>query len=95
MHKFNPKKLEACFELLGLDFMIDQQGKLWLIEINTNPCFAITSPVTGKIIPDLIDNVCRLVLDPLMSNHHSFGTRTTADIERAHHNKFECICSYV
>ena len=26
------------FELFGLDFMIDSLGKLWLIEVNTNPC---------------------------------------------------------
>ena len=26
--KLNPRKLRHCFELLGLDFMIDQQGQV-------------------------------------------------------------------
>ena len=32
------KRRENNFELLGMDFMIDQGLKPWLIEINTNPC---------------------------------------------------------
>jgi len=50
---------EFSFELLGLDFMIDDNYNLWLIEVNTNPCLAITSPVTGGIVPGLIENVFR------------------------------------
>lgn len=26
------------FELLGYDFMIDEELKVYLIEVNTNPC---------------------------------------------------------
>ena len=28
----------ASFELFGLDFLIDNNQKVWLIEVNTNPC---------------------------------------------------------
>lgn len=34
----DPNKREHNFELLGMDFMIDDRLKPWLIEINTNPC---------------------------------------------------------
>jgi D-alanine-D-alanine ligase-like ATP-grasp enzyme len=38
-------------EIYGLDFMVDSNFKVWLIEINTNPCFDICSPLLEKIIP--------------------------------------------
>jgi tubulin polyglutamylase TTLL1/tubulin monoglycylase TTLL3/8 len=34
----NPKRKDKNFELFGLDFMIDEHFKPWLIEVNTNPC---------------------------------------------------------
>ena len=34
----DPNKREHNFELLGLDFMLDDQLQPCLIEINTNPC---------------------------------------------------------
>ena len=57
--KILPKQKEYAFELFGLDFMIDDQFTLWLIEVNTNPCLSITSPVTGAIIPNLVDDVLK------------------------------------
>jgi tubulin polyglutamylase TTLL1 len=37
-HILNAKKKCNVFEIFGLDFMIDESFKPWLIEINTNPC---------------------------------------------------------
>ena len=51
------KRRENNFELLGMDFMIDQGLKPWLIEINTNPCLELSCPLLSKIIPSLIENV--------------------------------------
>lgn len=32
-------------EIYGYDFMVDKNGGLWLIEINTNPCLEESSPL--------------------------------------------------
>ncbi len=34
----DPDKLCNNFEIFGMDFMIDSNLDVWLIEINTNPC---------------------------------------------------------
>ena len=34
----DPAKLTNNFEVFGMDFMIDSNLDVWLIEINTNPC---------------------------------------------------------
>jgi tubulin polyglutamylase TTLL1/tubulin monoglycylase TTLL3/8 len=36
--ELNKERKDKNFELFGLDFMIDESFKPWLIEINTNPC---------------------------------------------------------
>ena len=53
------------FELYGLDFMIDDSHKVYLIEVNTNPCLGIACGLMNQIINSLIDNVFKIALDPL------------------------------
>lgn len=36
--KINKNYRNFCFEVFGYDFMIDSDFKVWLIEVNTNPC---------------------------------------------------------
>lgn len=33
----NPTRRKNMFELFGYDFMIDEDLRTWLIEVNTNP----------------------------------------------------------
>ena len=53
------------FELLGLDFMIDEEFRPWLIEINTNPCLELCCPLLQRIIPSVVENTFKLCIDPL------------------------------
>jgi hypothetical protein len=50
------------FEIFGYDFMIDAEGTVWLIEVNTNPCIEESSPLLGKLIPRMVGkmkiNIC-------------------------------------
>ena len=39
--QLNPNKRKNVFELFGYDFLIDEDFRLWLIEINTNPYFGV------------------------------------------------------
>ena len=54
--KLDPGRLTNTFEMLGYDFMIDENFKLSLIEVNTNPCLETESPLLFRIIPELIEN---------------------------------------
>lgn len=54
---FNPGSSSFSFELFGLDFMIDDDFKPWLIEVNYNPSITTKGDVTGSLIPLLIENV--------------------------------------
>ena len=45
--------------------MIDEDFRLYLIEVNTNPCLEVCSPLMARIIPEVLDNSFKIVLDPL------------------------------
>ena len=47
--------------------MIDENFKVWLIEVNTNPCLELSSPLLGKIIPNMLENALRIAVDPLFA----------------------------
>jgi len=38
-------------ELYGLDFMIDESYRVWLIEANTNPSIEVCCPLLSRLIP--------------------------------------------
>ena len=63
--KIDPGRLRNSFELFGYDFMLDEDFKLSLIEVNTNPCLEISCPLLARIIPEVLDNVFRITLDPI------------------------------
>ncbi|CAD8095262.1 unnamed protein product [Paramecium sonneborni] len=64
--KLAPYKKEFNFEIFGLDFMIDQSFKPYLIEINTNPCLETSSPVLQRIIPQMVENAFRMSIDTII-----------------------------
>jgi len=67
--------------------MINDNFKLWLIEVNTNP--AIThecSKVLNLLIPRMLDNMLALAVEPIMKPlrvpETPFNNRFTAIYER-------------
>lgn len=39
--------------------MVDEDFKLYLIEVNTNPSLEVCCPLLARIMPELIDNAFR------------------------------------
>ena len=76
------KRRHHTFELFGYDFMVDEQLKLYLIEANINPCLGVTSALSARFIPTLLDNTFRIALDPLFPPPIDFALskKTVGDI---------------
>ena len=45
--------------------MLDEDFKVYLIEVNTNPCLETNGPLLGKLITDMVDSGFRIAIDPL------------------------------
>jgi hypothetical protein len=43
--------------------MIDENFKVWLIEINTNPCLELCCPLLSRLIPFMVEQSLRLTVD--------------------------------
>jgi hypothetical protein len=61
----NPARKEHCFEIFGLDFMLDDKLQPFLIEANSNPCVAVDGIVLAKVIPAMLENAMRVAIDPV------------------------------
>lgn len=55
------------FEIFGYDFMLDINGHMWIIEVNTNPSIELSSKWLKAIIPRMLDDAFKLTIDKLFS----------------------------
>ena len=62
-NKMNPNKRKNCFELFGFDFLLDEDFRVWLIEINTNPFLGTPNKDMVVLVPKMIDEMFSLVVD--------------------------------
>ena len=44
---------------MGFDYMIDDNLKVSLIEVNTNPCLELSSPYLARLIPAMVENALK------------------------------------
>ena len=63
--KIDSEKRLQSFEVFGYDFMIDEDFRVYLIEVNTNPCLETSCPLLARIISEMIDNTFKMTIDPL------------------------------
>ena len=60
-----------CFEIFGYDFILDNDFRPWILEINNNPGLGISSPVIQKLVPRMIDDALRLTIDKVFETKYS------------------------
>jgi len=63
--EINKSRRKCCFELLGYDFMIDDNFQISLIEVNSNPCLEFSSPMLEDYITNLLSNVIEIAVDSI------------------------------
>ncbi|XP_043532041.1 protein polyglycylase TTLL10-like isoform X3 [Chiloscyllium plagiosum] len=51
------------FDLLGFDIMIDQNFKVWLLEINSNPSLQMNCEILKSVIPKVINEALDLIFE--------------------------------
>ena len=89
--KLDPKRRVNTFEVFGLDFMIDDEFKLYLIEVNTNPCLELSAPLLARMIPNMLENALKLAVDPLFPPPENFSSKKAFVGDPCPENKFELV----
>ena len=70
--KMNFMNVKNCFEIFGYDFILDENYKPYLLEINTNPGLEISSPLINQLLPRMIDDAFKLTIDDDFSMSSDF-----------------------
>ncbi|CAD8140623.1 unnamed protein product [Paramecium pentaurelia] len=71
--RLNKRNRKYGMQLLGYDFMIDENLKLWLIEVNANPCLEESSNLLKMLIPRMLDDAFQLTLDKVFTPEVDHG----------------------
>ena len=67
----NINNRENCFELMGYDFLLDENFNIFLIEINSNPGLEISSEIIKMLVPRMIDDALRLTVDKVFKTDYT------------------------
>lgn len=91
------------FEIFGYDFILDQNFKPYILEINSNPGMGISSPVIERLVPRMLDDAFRLTIDKIFETKYddSVINKETNEYESKYHidgfkdteNIFEFLCN--
>lgn len=79
----NQNGRKNVFELFGFDFLLDEDFRTWLIEVNVNPFLGAPSNYMKRLVPNMINDMLKVCIDPKMK------PKNEVDPERD--NNFELI----
>ena len=51
--------------------MVDENFKVWLIEVNNNPCLELSCGLLSTVIPGMLENAFRIAMDPIFPGTNS------------------------
>ncbi len=57
------KPRNATHELYGYDFIVDEDLGTWFIEVNCSPCLAHSTPVTGRLVSSMVEDMMKVLID--------------------------------
>ena len=81
------------FQLFGYDFLLDDELRVWLCEINASPA------VADELLPGLVDALIRTAIDPICAPNDEMLATGDRDAYAAaaaavgSGERFECICA--
>lgn len=64
--QLNPGKKKHVFELFGYDFLIDEDLRTWLLEVNTNPYLGTPNQYISELVPRMLDDMLEIVVDSII-----------------------------
>jgi hypothetical protein len=73
--KMNFMNAKNCFEIFGYDFILDENYRPYLLEINSNPGLEISSPLINQLLPRMIDDAFKLTIDEEYSMSSEFSNQ--------------------
>ena len=57
-------KRKNAFELLGYDFLVDEDFRVWLLEVNTNPYLGVPNEYIRELLPNMLSDMLAIAVDP-------------------------------
>lgn len=61
--------------------MIDEDFRVWLIEVNTNPYLGKPNKWARQTVPKMVDELLQIVLDPIYPPAESYSGTSTRNFE--------------
>jgi tubulin monoglycylase TTLL3/8 len=50
-------------EIFGYDIMVDEDHDCWLIEVNSSPAMDYSTPVTERLVKNVLEDTVKVVVD--------------------------------
>ena len=79
----NPNDREGTHDLFGLDFLIDEDFRVWLIEVNTNPYLGMPNKYMKEMLPRMLNDWMKMCVDTI------YEPKVVIDPDRE--NDFDCL----